>query len=842
MVYPFSIRLLPEELKPLQEIALDLRWTWSHAGDALWKSLAPEVWGRTKNPWLILQNLSQDRLSQLAKNAKFKAHLQELMEDRQCYMESQGWFRETHGDKALRGVAYFSMEFGVGEALPLYAGGLGVLAGDYLKTASDLGVPVVGVGLLFQEGYFRQILGSDGWQQESYPYNDPASLPLEPVLADGGRLHISLELPGRTLLLRVWRAQVGKVPLYLLDSNDPLNTPTDRGITTILYGGGPERRLMQEVVLGIGGWRLLETLKLPIDVCHLNEGHAALVILERARNFKVRNGFNFHEALMATRAGNIFTTHTPVAAGFDRYSPALLSKYFSYIHRYLDELEITVEELLALGRKNPKDSNEPFNMAYLALRGCAMANGVSHLHGEVSRRMFTSLYPRWPLEEVPVGQITNGVHVPSWDSVWADQVWTEACGKGRWMGSLEAHGEAVKGISEQQLWNFQTDERKQFINAVRERLARQLGEQGSDPETLAEANRVLDPNALTLGFARRFTEYKRPTMLLHDPERLVRLLTHPERPVQLVVAGKAHPEDETGKEMVQAWVAFVQRPEVRQRAVFLQDYDISLAQELIQGVDLWINTPRRPWEACGTSGMKVLVNGGLNLSSLDGWWAEAYRPEVGWALGEGEDGDPECDGIEAERLYLLLEEKVVPAFYERNREGIPESWVSRIRTSMAYLAPSYSSNRMLRQYVEHLYLTAAAAYQKRSANGGKLAKELYQWQEELKRHWHEIHFGNLDIRRQPDEQNWMFELQVYLGEVSPQGVQVQLYAEPQKQGEPPVCQVMTPRKAISGAINGYLYQGVVSSKRPAADYTPRIIPYHPEAKIPGEMTSILWQR
>lgn len=837
MTYSFFTRRLPKELEPLRELSLDLRWIWSHEGDTLWRSLAPEVWERTKNPWLILHNLSQEHLEQLTKNAKFKAQLQALIKERQQYMESQGWFRETHAQKALQGVAYFSMEFGLGEALPLYAGGLGILAGDYLKTASDLGVPVVGVGLLFQEGYFRQVLDDHGWQQEIYPYNEPASLPIEPVLADGRRLQIGLDLPGRTLLLRVWRAQVGKVSLYLLDSNDPLNMPTDRGITSKLYGGGPELRLMQETILGIGGWRLLEFLDIPIDICHLNEGHAALVVLERALSFKNQYNCHFHEALIATRAGNIFTTHTPVEAGFDRYNPALLSKYFSYIHQYLERLEIPIEELLALGRKDPNDSNEPFNMAYLALRGCARVNGVSRLHGEVSRRLFAPLYPRWPLDEIPVRHVTNGVHVPSWDSRWADQIWTEACGKGRWMGSLEAHAAAVKGISDQQLWAFQTLERKQLVDYARERLVRQLSERGKEPKVLAEARETLDPNVLTIGFARRFVEYKRSALLLRDAERLIRLLTHPERPVQMVVAGKAHPEDSYGKQLVQAWAAFVQRPEVRQRAIFLQDYDISLAQELVQGVDLWINTPRRPWEACGTSGMKVLVNGGLNLSSLDGWWDEAYSAEVGWAIGERRAGD--FDAMDAEQLYCLLEREIVPTFYERNEEGIPVAWIARIRASMAHLAPDFSSNRMLREYVEQMYLKAAAAYHKRSAKEGELAKELCRWQKELRTHWREIHLGNLAVHQ--DKQHWKFELPVYLGGISPQSVQVQLYAEATHQGQS-ACQVMERTKPIVGAINGYFYRAGVPAKRPATDYTPRLIPYHPDASLPSELPYILWQR
>lgn len=834
ITHPF-LRPLPEGLAGLAELSLDLRWTWSHAADRLWREIDPAVWARTENPWLMLQSVSLQRLEQLAEDPDFRAELERLMQVRRDYLAAEAWYGGAHpGNGAL--IAYFSMEYGLAEALPLYSGGLGVLAGDHLKTASDLGVPLVAVGLLYQEGYFRQMLDGRGRQIEVYPHNVPTSMPITPVRdAKGAWLGVPIELPGRALVLRVWQAQVGRVNLYLLDSNDPMNSPADRGITSKLYGGGEEMRLVQEIVLGIGGWRTLEALELHPEVCHLNEGHAALVTLERARRFAQENHVDFREALWATRAGNVFTTHTPVAAAFDTFPRVLLAEYGTH---YAAQLGVSQHELLALGRMRPDDGDELFNMAYLAARTCGTINGVSQLHGAVSRRIFCDLYPRWPEREVPIRHITNGVHVSSWDSPWADEIWTAACGKERWLGRPETLSGAIQGLSDEALWSFRGEERRDLMHYARRRLARQLGQCGADPEAIAQADLTLDPNLLTLGFARRFTEYKRPNLLLRDPERLLRLLTDPVRPVQLIIAGKAHPQDENGKRLIQAWVEFVHRPEVRARAVFLEDYDIALAQEMVEGVDVWINTPRRPWEASGTSGMKVLVNGGLNLSELDGWWAEAYAPEVGWALGDGrEHAEPGWDDVEAEQLYRLLEQEIVPMFYRRDAQGIPREWVARMRASMSRLAPQFSSNRMLQEYVRDAYFPAAAAFRRRSADGGRLARELAAWEQGLERHWHEVHWGNVERRAQPD--GWLFEVQVYLGNVSPDGVQVELYAEPQN-GEAPARHVMARGAALPGMLNGYHYAIAVATPRPAMDFTPRIIAWHPEARIPAEVNLILW--
>ncbi len=834
MTSPLSPRSLPAPLAGLTELALDTRWTWSHAGDALWRNLDPALWERTRNPWAILQNIAPARLEALARAPDFLASLADLAAERGRYLAQPGACAARCREAGIATVAYFCMEFGLGEAIPLYAGGLGVLAGDMLKTASDLGVPMVGVGLLYQEGYFRQMVDARGRQLEAYPYNDPSSLPLQPALdAEGGWLTVGVDFPGRTVRLRVWQVAAGRARLYLLDSNHLMNGPGDRGITAKLYGDGAEMRLMQEIVLGVGGWQALRALGAEPEVCHLNEGHPAFAVLERARAFMEDSGADFAQALWATRAGNVFTTHTPVAAGFDRFAPELMRPYFA---PYAARLGLPWERFLALGRAGPGDAAEPFTMAHLALRGCARANGVSRLHGEVSRTLFAPLYPRWPQPEVPVGHVTNGVHVPSWDSLWADRLWSQACGKGRWLGALDALPAALSGVGDEALWELAGAGRADLVEGARERLGRQLGLRGAPPEQVEQAITALDPNVLTLGFARRFAEYKRPNLLLQDPERLERLLLDPHRPVQIVVAGKAHPADAAGKRMVQEWLAFVARPAVRAHAVFLEDYDMALAQELVQGVDLWINTPRRPWEACGTSGMKLLANGGLNLSSLDGWWAEAYAPEYGWAIVAGTQA---CDAADAQRLYEILEREVVPAFYGRDAQGVPREWVRRMRASISTLAPRFSSNRMLQEYLDRFHAPAASAVRRRMQDGGALAARLVAWHDALARGWHELRFGDPRVTREADA--WRFEVPLHLADVPSGGVRVELYAEALP-GTDAVCAPLARGAALPGVANGFLYHGTVPASRPAEHYTARAVPWHPDALVPAECALVAWQR
>jgi starch phosphorylase len=831
-------RALPEPLAPLDELSLDLRWTWSHASDRLWEMLDQEAWERTANPWLILQSVPRRRLEELAADPRFTEELQRLAVARRQYLESPTWCSRNLPQLQGCSVAYFSMEYGLSEALPIYSGGLGVLAGDHLKTASDLGVPVIGVGLLYQQGYFRQVVDADGRQIELYPQNVPTDLPVTPVLArDGTRLAILVELPGRMLRLRVWLAGVGRVPLYLLDSNDPLNSPSDRGITAQLYVDDHECRLLQQIVLGIGGWRTLRALGIVAQVCHLNEGHASFVTLERARAFRNDHAVSFAEALWATRPGNVFTTHTPVAAAFDTYPAALLRRYGM---NYARSLGVEPEQLLGLGRRDPLNSEEPFNMALLAARTCGRINGVSALHGAVSRQILQPLFPRWPESELPVSHITNGVHVPSFDSAAADELWTNACGADRWREPSPKLQQRISSVPDESLWAMRSTERHTLIRYARRRLATQVAQRGASPEQIARAAATLDPDALTLGFARRFTAYKRPHLLLADEERLARLLANESRPVQIVVAGKAHPSDRRGKEMIRDWVRFVARPDVRGRAVFIEDYDLALAAMLVQGIDVWINTPLRPWEASGTSGMKVLVNGGLNLSTRDGWWAEAWEPDVGWALGGGEpQADPEAPlrRREVEQLYELLERQIVPEFYERDAAGIPRRWVTRVRASMSRLTERFSSSRMLLQYVHEAYLPAALEQERRAADGARIAIALAAWAERLSAHWHEIQLGALAAAASPGQIE--FKVLVRLGAVSPEDVAVQLYAEPGG-SEPGVCRDMMRAEESAAATTGDLYTLTLATRRPPTHFTARVVPRSQSARIPLELPWICW--
>ena len=645
----------------LSELALDLRWSWSHYADNLWRQLDPELWELTHNPWIVLTTVSKEKLKLKLEDPVFSKTVIDLVQANRSEIEAPGWFQNHYPNSPLTCAAYFSMEFMLSEALPIYSGGLGNVAGDQLKAASDLGVPVVGIGLLYQQGYFRQIIDKDGAQQALYPFNEPGQLPISPLRKPNGEwLRIKISLPGWPLWIRTWQVNVGRAKLYLLDSNDAANYPALRGVTSELYGGGSEMRLRQELILGIGGWRLLQELGIKPEVCHLNEGHAAFAVLERARSFMDETGLPFHAALACTRAGNLFTTHTAVPAGFDLFSPALIEQLLT--HYANDILKISINDLLALGRQNPQNSNEPFNMAYLAIRGSGAVNGVSRLHGKVSRQIFSSLFPRWPVDEVPVKYVTNGVHMPSWDSDAADKLWTEICGKSRWLGTTEKMEEQIRTASDSKIWHLRSASRKNLVDYARERLSRQIAAQGATPDLVALSKQLFDPNVLTLGFARRFATYKRPNLLLQNPERLLRLLSNPSRPVQLIMAGKAHPADKNGQELIRQWMQFIRKPEYRKHIIFLADYDMLLTEHMASGVDVWINTPRRPWEACGTSGMKVLVNGGLNLSELDGWWAEAYTPEVGWALGDGQEHgeDPAWDAVEANALYSLLETENYP--------------------------------------------------------------------------------------------------------------------------------------------------------------------------------------
>ncbi len=816
----------------LLELALDLRWSWDHGADEIWRPLAPELWDLTRNPWVILQGVAADKLKKLLAAANFQTRVETLVQEMRTSRAAASWFQGVQTRAPLTAVAYFSMEFMLGEALPIYSGGLGNVAGDQLKAASDLGVPVVGVGLLYQQGYFRQAIAADGSQLALYPINDPGQLPITPVRdASGEWLRLQVGFPGYDIWVRTWQAQVGRLKLYLLDLNDPANPPIVRGVTNELYGGGPEIRIKQEILLGIAGWRMLRTLGINPEVCHLNEGHAAFAILERALDLMKATGQPFEVALQVTRAGNLFTTHTPVEAGFDRFSPDLIWQHLG--HYAEKQLGLSYRDFMALGRQDPGDDREPFNMAYLALHGSGAVNGVSQLHGRVSRTIFQPLFPRWPQDEVPIGHVTNGIHVSTWDSEASDEVWTKHCGKDRWLGETNEVEESLCRLSDQELWAIRQASRHTLVEYARKRYTRQLLESRG-----AQAGPILDPEVLTLGFARRFATYKRPTLLLHDPERLIRLLTDPQLPVQILIAGKAHPADGAGQEMIRQWVQFTRRPEVQGRVVFLTDYDMLLTEQLVGGVDVWINTPRRPWEACGTSGMKVLASGGLNLSELDGWWAEAYSPQVGWALGDGREhgDDPGWDAAEAAALYDILENEVIPTFYARNTDGLPLDWLAKVRASVTTLTVLFSANRAVRQYTSDYYLPAAEAVEARQANQSALGIRMANWRRQLEEEWHSSSFGDLQIETRDGQHH--FRVGVIFGRVDPEAVQVELYAAGPE--DRVWRQPMTRGDKLPDREGGCLFTAQVPATRPAGDFTPRLIPHFPGVAVPLEIPLILW--
>ena len=839
---------LPRGLHALLDLALDLRWSTDPEIIDLWPTIDAEAWAKSGSPLAVLQSCSQCRLAELASDRSFTEFLERKEETRSESLASPGWFRQRYPAGPLTRVAYFCMEFGLGEAFPMYAGGLGILAGDHLKACSDLGVPLVGVGLLYQRGYFRQALSAFGSQVEIYPFSDPSQMPVIPARDEAGDwLNISVELPQGEVVLRVWEAAAGRVPVFLLDTNHPLNSPSDRGLAGELYGSGTETRLQQEILLGIGGWRLLRRLGLDPEICHINEGHAALAALERARFFMLDRSIGFSEAVTATRPGNLFTTHTPVEAGFDRFPPGLIGQYLG---AYASELGLGIDEFLAMGRIDAGSAAEPFNMAYLALRTCGAANAVSRLHEEVSRRLFAPVFPRTPLPEVPVGRVTNAVHVPSWLSAESYWFWKERKGAGCWFGEgsacepVAAADAAGNGepASDEVLWALRLRNRERLVQAVRAHAVRHRGDPWRPDGGGPQVSDFLDADALTLGFARRFAGYKRCTLLLRDPNRLARILSSDERPVQLVIGGKAHPSDDEGKGMIRAWAEFTRRADVLHRVAFLVDYDMAIAADLVQGVDVWINNPRRPLEASGTSGMKVLANGGLNLSELDGWWAEAYAPEFGWCIGAGlpEGGDPSSlDGLEAEQLYSTLEQEVVPLFYDRDAQGIPRGWLRLVRNSMMMLAPKFSAQRMVSDYVRDFYIPGAQAYKARNAGLGATALELETWGRKVAGLLAGVRFERVTVRDQEGKT-------VLETAISPNGLAeefrtgsllVEAYCESESEAGLPSRIGLELHDEVDGCL---VFTGAIRSARPMEHFTPRVIAMHPLAFGRLEMPPPVW--
>lgn len=824
----------------LRQLAFDQSIRWSSLNDDIWRSLDNELWELTHNPCLVLNAVSEHKINGLWADSHFHARVTAVAEIRRDLLARTTWFQREYADADLHQVAYFSMEYMLSEALPIYSGGLGNVAGDQLKAASDLGVPVVAVGMLWQHGYFRQEIGFQGNQQALYPVNDTRQLPVEPLLRpDGSLLRLAVQLPGLTVWLRGWQATVGHNKLLLLDSNDPANPAPFRLITSELYGGDVEMRLRQEIVLGIGGWRLLEAAGYTPEVCHLNDGHAAFAVLERARCYMQANKVTFDVALTATRAGNVFTTHTPVEAGFDRFPPELMGKYLG---RYVEhELGQPLSAILALGRQNADDPQELFNMAFLATRCAGAVNAVSRLHGATSRHIFQSLFPRWPRDAVPIGHVTNGVHLPTWVSLEAEAHWEALHGGDLpWRGTNESRvSELLEQVDDGLLWRLREQARTLLFEFVCTYLARSEAIHGASLEAIESAGALFDPKVLTLGFARRFATYKRPNLLLQDPDRLLRILNHPTRPVQLLIAGKAHPADIVGQQMIRDWHAFIRRPEVNGRVAFLEDYDMRVSRHLLQGVDVWVNTPRRPWEACGTSGMKVLANGGLNLSQLDGWWAEACTEEVGWGIGNGTEHGADYDSVDATQLYTLLEEQVVPAFYERDAAGVPGQWIRRMRCSMGALVTQFSADRAVRDYTQRYYLPAATAYRARAADESRLAIQLTQVRQDLSVRWADIRFLQFDMQTHADR--YAATLHMDLAGLSPDHLRVQLYAEGLEGMAADVQDMLIdPRVLPDGVL---IYRAEVPNDRPAQAYTARVIASDAAGlAVPLEVNLIAWQQ
>jgi starch phosphorylase len=710
-------RELPERLRPLRELAYNLRWTWDRQTQDLFASLDASTWEDCEhNPLLMLQAVSLERLDQAATDPAFLARIDEAVQARRDTLNSDRTWFDQRAEGATRPlIAYFSAEFGVSETLPIYAGGLGVLAGDHLKAASDLGLPLVAVGLFYYQGYFRQTLDGVGWQQDHDRHNDPSRLPIELVRGSNGEpLTVTVEFPDRQATAQIWRAQVGRIPLYLLDMKVAGNWPEDQAISDRLYGGDLETRIRQEIVLGIGGHRALEALGLQPDVIHMNEGHSAFLSLERARRIMRAQELTFEEAARRVRVGSIFTTHTPVAAGHDYFPSALMRSYF---RPFAHELGLEWQEFMALGRVDPSDQQAAFGMTTLAINMSTGRNGVSKLHGEVTRHMWAHLWPGVAENDIPIGHVTNGVHMPTWVSGELAALYDQYIGDGwRSAPSTRDDWSAVASIPDATLWSVHTRKRERLIKTVRQRLAGQIARLGASDDQLSEADRAFDPAALTIGFARRFTAYKRATLILTDVERLARILNDAERPVQLIFAGKAHPRDDPGKLLIQRIASVSSRPSFRHKLIFLEDYDMALARCLVQGVDVWLNNPIRPQEASGTSGMKAAANGALNLSTLDGWWDEAWRETqalgdtIGWSIQTSEHhaDDAARDRAEANALYDVLEREVIPAFYDCNSDGLPAAWIARMKSAIHNVGPAFSANRMVADYTEDYYLPAAA--------------------------------------------------------------------------------------------------------------------------------------
>jgi starch phosphorylase len=843
----FTVRArLPESLAPLQELAFNLRWSWDNRTRDLFRWVDPQIWELTfHDPVRLLSLVGRTRLEQLAGDPAFMGFLDEMHADLRRYLEAPRWF-QNRGHSPLRGVAYFSPEFGIAEALPQYSGGLGVLAGDHLKAASSLGMPLVGVGLMYRMGYFRQHFDADGWQEERYPLLDPHLMALDLVDGTG----ITVELAGSTLNAQVWVAHIGRVQLYLLDADVDSNDDELRGVTDRLYGGGTEHRIRQEILLGMGGVRALDALGVETQVFHTNEGHAGFLGLERIRRLITSHGLSWDEAIEAVRAGTVFTTHTPVPAGIDRFPRELMEAYFA---TWADECGVSIDRLMALGHFPGEDPTDPFNMAVMGLRLAGKSNGVSTLHGHTSREMFQPLWPQVPVEEVPIGSITNGVHGRTWVSSQMEDLYSKYVSPA-WDDAGTEEWARIDDARDDELWRAREQGREALVNFVRERLRQSLFERGVSVSDAAWTEDVLDPRFLILGFSRRFATYKRATLLLSQPERLRALLLNDQRPLQMVFAGKAHPADDLGKQMIAEIVRFSRDPGIRHRIAFIEDYDISVARMLYQGSDVWLNTPRRPLEASGTSGEKAALNGALNCSILDGWWDEMFDGANGWAISSAEaitDLDHR-DEVEANSLFEILERQIIPLYYNRGSARFPREWASRIKASVRSLGPKVLAARMVRDYFHDMYEPVANHSDALSAEGYRRARDLAGWKTRVVAAWAEVKVVDVE----PDGNPAMVDLdserevtvEVHLGSLSTDDVAVELLHGPVGSGDEITAarvvrlELASPAPAqVEGRSPVVRYKGRFSCDQAGRHgYTVRVVPSHPDLPASVDMGCIAW--
>jgi glycogen phosphorylase len=772
---------LPERLEPLRKIAYNLHWDWNAESKDLFRRLDPDLWESSHhNPVAMLGTISQARLTEVVEDEGFLAQMGRAAQQLEDYLQERTWYQKQRTGKPQEHYAYFSAEFGLTDCLPIYSGGLGVLAGDHLKSASDLGLPLLGVGLLYQQGYFAQYLNADGWQQERYINNDFYNMPLHLERnADGSELRIEVDYPGRKVYARVWRVQVGSVPLYMMDTNIEPNNTYDQDITDQLYGGDTDMRIHQEIMLGIGGVRLLKALGYEVTAYHMNEGHAAFSALERTRILIQEQGLSYATAKQVVISSNIFTTHTPVPAGIDLFSSEKTLHYLGY---YGEIFGLSKEEFLALGRENPEDDLSAFSMAVLALKMATFSNGVAQLHGVVSRDMFQGLWKDVPVEEVPIGAITNGVHARSCVSKSTQELYDRYLGP-NWssVGVDSPLWERLDAIPDEELWRNHERCRLDMVVYVREHLVKHLRDRGASSSVIAQTQEVLDPKVFTIGFARRFATYKRATLWMRDIERIRKiLLANKDRKVQFVIAGKAHPKDIPGKELIREINHFIREQGLEKQIVFVPNYDIHISRLMVAGCDIWLNTPRRPREASGTSGMKAAMNGLPNLSVLDGWWDEADYVRTGWAIGHGEMYDDQAyqDEIEANALYDLLEKEVVPLFYDRDGDALPRRWIAKMKDAIRLNCPFFNTARMVGEYAQRAYFHASDRYHTLTAEKYAPAKELAEWKTKLNQNWHNLKIKDIDVSSTSDikvNQTVTVQTKVDLAALTKDDVQVELY-------------------------------------------------------------------